>query len=416
MSVRMIGIDHNKADLDVRGIFSFTKKKTEEAYRRFLDLPGVSGTILLSTCNRMEWWLSVDEETGFSMIDTLCSFLNLNPEQYRSYFTERNGREAVEHLFRLTAGLKSQILGEDQILTQVGDAQQFARANSATDHTLEVLFRLALTSGKRVKTETDLSSADNTIIHAALDKLKAQGFDTVGKKCMVIGNGMMGKLSALALMERGADVTVTVRQYTSGLVDIPKGCRRIGYMDRYELLPSCDLVVSATSSPNFTLSRKEMEKLVPDQPVYVVDLAVPRDVEPGIGELPAFRVFDVDSFRISRMTEKLRRNISKAEEILAEEIDEFYDWYTGKDLFPKIQELKKTAAENVCLRMTSFFRKSAEETGPKELILQEAGGASERMMNHLLFGMRSRLSDDVFRECVDAMEAVFRDGNDKSGK
>ncbi|MBR2831496.1 MAG: glutamyl-tRNA reductase [Oscillospiraceae bacterium] len=409
MSVMMIGVDHNRANLDVRGVFSFTKKMMEEAYARARELSAVSGSVILSTCNRMEWWLSVPHERGLKPLELLCGFLGVDADSYRPFFVERRDDEAVEHLFRLTAGLESRIVGEDQILTQVGDALKTARVCCAADHVLEVLFRLAVTAGKRVRTETDLSTADSSVIHAALRALEAQGFDVKGRKCLVIGNGMMGRLSANALIQKGADVTVTVRQYHSGIVDIPFGCKRINYTDRYGFIPSCDLVVSATSSPNYTLTVPELTAMAPHGPICLVDLAVPRDIEVEAGALPGFTLYDIDAFHIDVSSDRLRRNIALAESILEEEKREFYSWYNGQDMIPRIQSLKETAAKDVDARLTPVYRGIPLTGDQKENLVKEVDGAAQRMMNRLLFGLRARLPDSVFSECVQAMEHVFRD-------
>ena len=409
MPVWMVGIDHNQANLDIRGAFSFTKKKTAEAYDRFRKLTGLSGSVILSTCNRMEWWLSVTNSAAFSPARELCSVLGLDTEAYARYLTERRENEAVEHLFRLAAGLESRIVGEDQILTQVGNALRTARAAYASDNILEVLFRLAITGGKRVKTETVLSTADSSVIHTALRQLAESGFHTAGKRCMVIGNGMMGRLSAQTLMDAGADVTVTVRQYTSGIVEIPRGCKRINYTERYGYLPSCDLVVSATSSPNYTLYFREMEALQIDHPILLIDLAVPRDVEREIGDLPPFTLYDIDSFQIDLQSESLRRNIQKAETILAEEKEEFYHWYEARDAVPRIQALKAAAGADVCARLSAAFRRLPLPPEQQDGLKNEVEGAVERMVNRLLFGIRARLPGSVFSECMEAMETVFNE-------
>ena len=407
MSVWMVGIDHNRAQLDVRSVFSFTRKRAEQAYVDFKALPGVEGCVILSTCNRMELWLSVSERADFSPADMLCSYLQVSPAEYAPYFVERRQQAAMDHLFRLAAGLESQIMGEDQIITQVGEALALARSCYATDHTLEVLFRLAITAGKRVKTETDLSTADRSVIHAALDVLAGQGITVAGRRCLVIGNGMMGRLTAQTLLEQGADVTVTVRRYRSGVVDIPFGCKRINYDERMDLLPACDLVVSATSSPNYTLRCRELAALTVDHPIPLIDLAVPRDIEPEAGSLPWATLYDIDSFRIDLQSDKLRLNLHRAESILQEEEERFLSWYENRSFASQIQRLKDSTGSNVCLRMTPFFRQVPLDEEQKKRLDREVSGASARMMNHLLFGLRARLPDRVFRECLDAMEQIF---------
>ncbi len=409
MGIWMIGVDHTKADIDVRSVFSFTKKKLQEAYAYLRGFREISGSVILSTCNRMEWWISASEDACFSPAGLLCSFLGLEETAYAPYFVERRGDEAVDHFFRLAAGLESMIVGEDQILTQVGDALQLSRASFAADHVLEVLFRQGITAGKRAKTETSLSSADSSVIHTALRMLEEKGFTPAGKKCMVIGNGMMGKLSAVALMERGADVTVTVRQYHKGEVDIPRGCRLIGYTERYALLPECELVVSATSSPNVTLHCKELEALAVDHDICLLDLAVPRDIEPEAGSLPHFTLYDIDAFHIDLRSEKFKRNLARAEEILAEEKAEFYNWYSGRDTVKRIQALKELAGGDVDARLTPVFRTAGLDPEEKAALRKEIDGAAQRMMNRLLFGARAKLPEDVFSQCLDALEDVFRE-------
>ena len=409
MGIIMTGIDHTRAGVDIRSVFSFTKKKLGEAYAEFRKVPGLSGCVILSTCNRMELWMSAEDGAELSPLELLCGFLGVNGETYSSLFAERSEREAVEHLFRLAAGMESQIMGEDQIVTQVGVALTLAREHYATDHTLEVLFRLAVTGAKRVKTEARFSTADQSIIHAALAAMEAEGLSVVGKRCMVIGNGMMGRISAQALLDRGARVTVTVRQYRSGIVDIPRGCERIGYASRLELLPDCDLVVSATSSPNYTLRYEELASLDPDHTIPLIDLAVPRDIDPEASRLPWVRLYDVDAFRIDLRTEKLRGSLERAEAVLREEEDRFYAWYDGADLVPQIQRLKARAGLDVSARMIPALRHTSLAEKERRDLSLEVEGASARMMNRLLFGLRARLPEQDFRTCLDAMEEIMQE-------
>lgn len=407
MSVQMAGIDHNLASLDVRSVFSFTKKLMEQAYKDFLALPAVEGCVIISTCNRMEIWFSVSEEEELSPVSLICGFLYVDPIQYAPFFVERKEQDAVDHLFRLAAGLESRIVGEDQIITQVGDALAFARSCYATDHCLEVLFRLAVTAGKRIKTETNLSTADHSVIHAALRMLAEGGVTVTDSRCLVIGNGMMGRLAAQALLDHGAMVTVTVRQYRSGIVDIPPGCRRINYDERLSVLPDCDFVVSATSSPNYTLRYQDLCGMKPDHPVYMIDLAVPRDMEPEIASLDGFIMYDIDSFHIDLHSEKLRVNLARAEEILQEEQERFNSWYDCREFIPRIQDLKSRTGKDVGDRMNPFFRYIALHEDEKSDLRKEVEGAAARMMNHLLFSLRDRLTDREFRDCLDAMEKAF---------
>jgi glutamyl-tRNA reductase len=217
----------------------------------------------------------------------------------------------------------------------------------------------------------------------------------------------MGKLSAQTLMDYGADVTVTVRKYHSGVVDIPLGCKLIDYDERYGLLPECDMVVSATSSPNYTITLEKMNELSVDHTIPMIDLAVPRDIDPEIKALSWISLYDIDSFHIDVQSEKFKKNLAKAEEILNEEKERFYEWYEGRDFVPMIQALKKKAGGDVSVRMTPYMKHVPLESEEKEQLITEVEGASERMMNHLLFGLRAKLSDKTFRDVLDAMEELL---------
>lgn len=403
----MIGIDHTRAGIDVRTVFSFTKKKMAEALAVLQKVPGIEGCVLISTCNRMELWASTDD--GFpeeGLYEQLCKIKEADPEMYRPYFVFRKEREAVQHLFWLAGGLKSRILGEDQIVTQVGEALSFAREQYATDSVMETLFRMAVTAAKKVKTEVELSHTDNSVVRTAIDTLKEQGQTFSGKKCMVIGNGVMGKLTATMLLAEGADVTVTVRQYRSGIVEIPIGCKRIDYGARMELFPKCDYVVSATVSPNYTVT-KELVAQAYAKEVVLIDLAVPRDIEPTVTELPGVQLYDIDCFRAEARSEAQKAAIAQAERCMEEQIEEFFNWYEGRDIVPRIQSIKEEAAADVEARLTKKLQHLPVEAKELEELKQEILQASMRAMNHMLFGLRDEVSSRTFLECLDGLEKVY---------
>lgn len=407
MAIQMIGIDHTRAGIDIRTIFSFTKTRCAEALQYIKKTQGIKGCVLISTCNRMELWVSVEKEWEIDLCSLLCRVKGVESKEYQRYFTVREGDEAVMHLFRLASGLESRILGEDQIITQVKEALALARENYATDNVLEVLFRTAVTAAKRVKTEVILSDASRSVIHQALATLKAEGFSVKGKKCMVIGNGAMGKLSAATLMEEGADVTVTVRQYRSGIVDIPVGCRRIDYGERMELFADCDLVVSATASPNFTLREGAVRQAELRHDVVLIDLAVPRDIDPAVGRLSRIRLYDIDCFKVDTQSGKIKENLKKAEHILLEQKAEFDSWYECRDMVPRIQRIKEEAAEDLILRIQKIIHSLPMPEAEQQKLLKSVEQAALKSANKLLFGLRDTVGSETFAECIEGLERVY---------
>ncbi len=409
MSIKMLGIDYNKASVDIRALFSFTKKNAGAAMEKFYGEDGILGCIIISTCNRMEIWTSTAEEWKGCLLEKLCEIKGVNPDQYREYFVLREGKEAVEHLFYLASGLKSQIIAEDQIITQVKDALTLSREHFCTDNVLEVLFRMAVTAGKKVKTDVIFSHGNTSVIHQAIRFLENEGYNMQGKTCMVIGNGEMGKIAAQTLMESGADVTVTVRQYRSGIVDIPQGCRRINYGERMEYIPECDLVVSATASPNFTLTKEAFDLLNREKPLLLIDLAVPRDIEPEINELKYVTLYDIDSFKADCVSEKMQSSFEKAGEIISEQMEEFFNWYEGKDLFPKIQEIKSSAVYDFNRKIVKTVNKISIDETDRQKLLNILDNAVEKVVNRMIFGLRDSLDQKEFIDCINGLEHTYEE-------
>lgn len=327
--------------------------------------------------------------------------------EFGQYFTYRQEEDAARHLFGLAAGLKSQILGEDQILAQVKEALRRSREVYCTDALLEVLFRYAVTAGKEVKAKIPSVRADFSAAHCAVEGLKRQGYVFAGKRCLVIGNGKMGKLAAMALQDEGADVTVTVRQYRSGMVEIPKGCRRIHYGERYGLIAECDLVISATVSPNLTIRKEELAQArgaAGREQIYI-DLAVPRDIEEGIAEAEGITLYDIDSFQSGGTADGPGRQREAAQEILEGKLHGFWDWYACRELVPRMQEIGRLAAEDVCWRMgrglAGFPQTEREAVGG---LVRES---SQKVVNKMLFALRDGMPREELYRCVELLEGIW---------
>lgn len=407
MSVSMIGIDFNKASVDIRSKFSFTKKNAVISMERLKEVKGILGCVILSTCNRMEIWVSKKDNADINLYKFLCNEKKIDSKEYIDVFDKREGKCAVKHLFYLTSGLKSQILAEDQILTQVKDALSLSRESFCTDNVIEVLFRKAITAAKKVKTDVVFSRANTSVIYNAVEYFYDKGYSFKDKKCMVIGNGNMGKLTALALTGEGADVTVTVRQYKSGIVEIPEGCKRINYGDRLSIIPEFDVVVSATSSPNCTITKESLEKINIKKELILLDLAVPRDIESDVSKIENVHLYDIDSFKVDKITPETQKSLDKAGIIIDEQMDEFFEWYTGKELIPEIYKIKKEMVTDVELRIEKNIRKLDIKEEDKEKLVDTINNAAGKVILKMMFGLKEILDKDVFAECVEGIKNIY---------
>lgn len=353
MAIQMIGIDHTKAVIDIRTIFSFTKKRSAEALKLIKEEKGIRGCVLISTCNRMELYVSTEEGYEGDLYELLCRVKEL-PEglwpEYREYFSFREEKEAASHLFRLAAGLESRILGEDQIITQVKDALAMARENYAADNVLEVLFRMAVTAAKRVKTEVVLTGAQPFRDPSGPGDPEGEG--VFRKRTEMHGHRKRshGKTDGLHPSFRGGRCdryrASVPERYRGHSFRLPENRLRRAH----GLFPACDLVVSATASPNFTLKEENVRPVDLDHDLIVVDLAVPRDVEPGVGKLRHIRLYDIDDFHVDARNEQVIENLKKAEAILEEQRKEFDSWYECRDMVPRIQKLKRKR-RRICWRV-----------------------------------------------------------------
>lgn len=412
MNLKMTGIDFTRAGIDIRQCFSFTRTAMAAALKQIRQKQAVRGCVMISTCNRMELWLSLEEEAELELADVLCGLKGLSYGKYKEYLIVREGWEAVRHLFYLSAGMKSQIVGEDQILTQVKEALAFAREEECTDRLLEVLFRMAVTAGKQVKTNVVMDKANVSAAHHALEFLKEQGNDLAEKTCLVIGNGEMGKLTAQALMEEGADVTVTVRQYRSGIVKIPQGAKRIDYGERYRYIPQCDLIVSATASPNLTITREGLDVCLQQGTAFsqnqiFLDLAVPRDMEPSIAEREGAVYYDMDSLPLEIQSEEMRRQYQKAEKLLDGAIQKFAERQECRNLVPRIQQVGEDAGKELVWRMEKNLQNLNLPQADMEILRRQMEDTAAKVVDKLLFELRNEADQETLQKTVEIFEQVF---------
>ena len=367
--VCMIGTDHGLASADVRSAFSLPADVREAVLSLARVKLGATGVVLLATCNRTELWASFDggtaparcvDEHGVPLPDdpllrAICDMHMVDPADYARYFAARSGERAVSYLFQVACGLRSAIVAEDQIVSQVKQAIAYSREIGVADSVLEVLFRQAVTAAKQVKSGVRFTRAYTTAVDQAVALLEDGGMCLEGATCMVIGNGEYGRLAASTLVARGAHVFVTVRQYTHGSVTVPLGCEGVPYAQRYKYVGNCAVVMSATTSPHYTLER---EKLVGAfgqiDGLTLIDLAIPHDIDPEIAGVPGCRLYDIDSFA-TQIGEENAQAIASAQRLLALGESEFWDWVERREamahskppmgaLFPMFVDLSEKRA------------------------------------------------------------------------
>lgn len=380
----MSGLDHSRAPVGLREQLSFTKQQAAEMMGKLRSLPGISGCVLLSTCNRTELYLSCVAEADPG--ELLCRAAETEYAPYRDAFVTRSGQETVEHLMAVAAGLCSRIWGEDQIISQVKDAVAIAREAGAADPVLETLFRVAVSAGKAVRSKVRLSAVPTSAAAMAVALLGERLGTLRGRTALVIGNGEMGRLSAALLREAGCQVSVTLRTYRHGETIVPPGCGVVPYDERFRYMEGCDLVLSATTSPHYTVTADRLSALSA-LPAVLVDLAIPRDIQPEVAGLPGVSLYNIDDLGSDLEDRTVPPEVT---EILRLQTENFYRWLNYKDCMPAAERLKQAVVSRL---LTA--RELQGDLSEAELIELSVN----KTVDLLVTGLADRLSAESLAKC-----------------
>lgn len=394
----MAGIDWENANMDKREAFSFTGSQVEHLCQTIAQSSGAEGCVLLSTCNRTELYLSGEEDLQPDAL--LCQAAQV--QEAEQLFTVRRGRDAERHLMRVSCGLCSQILGEDQIVSQVKRAYAIAHDAQTTDAALSQLFRLAATAGKKSRTQVRLSAAPLSVAGQAVALIEEKLGSLSGTRALVIGNGEMGRLASSLLAAKGCQVTVTLRSYRHGQTIVPAGCRTIAYDERMSLIPQCDILLSATTSPHYTVTRADLEDMK-QIPYVVCDLSMPRDIDPAIRHMTGVcTFFDMDSMggRDAHVNTEDRQQV---EDIIEEQMQEFDRWKTYRRALPRMEELSVLLAERIAGDYNFSVLTETEDEETAEKMETAARLAADKAVHWLLTGMQKELTDAALDACREAI-------------
>ncbi len=383
MGIQIISISHKIAPLHVREMFAFTKEQQEEMMRRMTDCLEVSECVVLSTCNRTEMYVyseSGSEGVVFNRIeDVLLECAGAQEEEdIGNYLLFFHGKKAIQHLFEVAAGLDSMVIGEDQILGQVKEAHKQARAIGATGVYLNTFFRMAVTSAKKVKTDTDLSRTSVSTATLAIKVAEEALGSLRGKKVMIIG--ATGKIGGIVLMNmlslNGPEVYVTTR--SNKVISTKHGQNNfltIEYEDRYDYIDAMDVIISATSSPHYTLTCSRLRKCMrSNKPRVFVDLAVPMDIESRVSDIGGVAYYNIDDFtRIAKENNQKKLQEARAATGILEEYElQFEQWMVFQKSLPimaKVRDnfLKVTEHKGVEKAFDHLFYWVRENNDPEDL-------------------------------------------------
>jgi glutamyl-tRNA reductase len=351
MTLALIGVNYKTAPIAVREQIAISRADLSETTRALAETPGVSECMIVSTCNRVELLAAIDSPdtdlTGF-----LHRYFGLDPALLQPHIYERRDRDAVRHLFRVAASLDSMVVGEPQILGQVKEAFAVARASGTVAGQLEHLLQSAFAAAKKVRTETQIGSTSVSIASVAVDLAKKIFGSLQGRTVFLVGAGKMSELAARHLVQQGAGaILVSNRtQERARLMAEQFQGRVIPFEQLYDAAGEADIVISSTGAPH-PIFRKEHGQLFMqrrrNRPMFFIDIAVPRDVDPAMNKLEGIFVYDIDDLQAvaaAHMAER-SREASDAETLIAGEVERFQQHQRTVNVAPAIVALQRQAEE-----------------------------------------------------------------------
>jgi glutamyl-tRNA reductase len=356
MTLVLIGVNHKTAPIDLRERIAISRDELPSTTRALAEFTGVSECMIISTCNRVELIAAVDSHNTDSRDSGLADFLHrhfgLDPALLAPHIYRHYDQDAVRHLFRVAASLDSMVVGEPQILGQVKEAYAVARTAGTIGGQLEHLLQSTFAAAKRVRTETEIGSNPVSIASVAVELARKIFGSLNGRTVFLVGAGKMSELAARHLVQQGAGaILVTNRtQERARQLAEPFNGRVIPFESLYDAASEADIVISSTGAPHPIFRREHGQAFMHrrrNRPMFFIDIAVPRDVEPAVNQIEGIFVYDIDDLQqvaAAHMAER-GRQAGDAESLIAAEVERFRQRSRTVNVAPAIVTLQRQAEE-----------------------------------------------------------------------
>ena len=350
LDILLLGLNHNTAPIELRECIAFSSDETAEALGMLQESPDISEVLLFSTCNRVEVLLVTKNKTN--AVEAVKRFISKFKQVPVTIFEEsfyiHAGDEAVRHVFRVASSLDSMMVGEPQILGQIKEAYQTATFKKTPGIILNRLLPRAFSVAKRVRTETGIGDHAVSISYAAIE-LGRKIFDTLeGKKVLLIGAGEMAELAVEHLLRnKVGSIFVANRTFERGVALAGKfNGSAIRFEEISNYLQQADVIISSTGAPGFVITRNQVKDIMGsrrNRPIFFIDIAVPRDIDPQINRLPNTYVYDIDDLKgiVEENLDQRNKEAMKGERIVDEAVINFRQWFDSLAVVPTIVALRQ---------------------------------------------------------------------------
>jgi glutamyl-tRNA reductase len=343
-----LGVSHRTAPLPIRESLSFPGARLGEALSRIRAEAALAEAMILSTCNRVEiYGRGSDPGIGAQLLAFLCRFHGRAPGSLEGYTYEFHGDEAVRHAFRVAASLESMVVGEPQILGQVKEAYQAAELAGSLGSFLNALRNRSLSAAKRIRSETGLGHNAVSVSSVAVELARKIFRDLKDRNVLLVGAGKMTELAARQLVRSGARATVVGGRTFARAEELAAslGGRAAPLETLRDELGKADIVISGTGAPDIVIRREDVEasRRSGQSPLFLIDIAVPRDVDPGVGKMGGvflYDLYDLKSLAEANMRERLKEVVG-AEALLDTEVRQFIGWQKSLEVIPLLVELRR---------------------------------------------------------------------------
>jgi glutamyl-tRNA reductase len=397
-----LGISHKTAPVALRERLAFTEREASEFARQLTASAEVREAVVISTCNRTEVYLVVGDpvQAEGDVLSLLARRAGIRPTELAEAIYSPRNCDAARQLYRVTAGLESMIVGEAEIQGQVRRAHEAAMRAGCTGALSNRLFAAALTTGKRVRTETGIGSSRVSVPSVAVDLALSVLGGLEERHVVILGAGETSELTARALADQGAGTIFVANRHADRALSLAQrfGGSVVGLDGLPDQLLHADIVLSSTSSPHPIVGREELELVMrqrgerspPARPLLLIDIAVPRDIDAGCGELEGVSLYDIDDLQavVARNLDTRASEVPRAQEIVEEEIQRFARWLGQLDVLPTVSALREhgnTLVEQVLAENAGRW----ESASPRDLARVEA--ITRALMSRLLHEPTIRL-------------------------
>jgi glutamyl-tRNA reductase len=417
MHIVIVGLSHKTAPVEIREKLAFAPTAMERPLRQMLELATITEGLIVSTCNRVEL-CAITKEPDAAIAELrrfLAEYHEISPEEINENLFDYQGEEAIRHLFRVSSSLDSMVLGEPQILGQIKTAYGYAAEFKTAGLILNRFLHKAFSVAKRVRTETAIASNAVSVSFAAVE-LARKIFDRLDNKgVMIIGAGEMCELAARHFVSNGiSKVLVTNRTFERAeKLAAEFDGKAVPFDSFVDHLSEVDIVMTSTGAPNFILGKRQMEEVLKrrkNRPMFLIDIAVPRDIDPKVNDISNTYLYDVDDLQgvVQANLKERQKEAGKAEAIVEQEIGQFHQWLGNLEVKPTVIALRRKFEEIRQQELEKTLGNLKDLTGKQRKSIEAMAGAIiNKILHKPTAVLKNSQNDTSGEDYVDAVRTLF---------